>query len=209
MPVTTATVADWAAVEAHLQQHTGASAYPLTRLNDLQGEGFHHLVLDPQSRTIWWAYDNEPVGGQGWIVEQFSPKEAAEQLDNAIGPVEDRLAELADQPEDSAYAQGFADLDRDQDTMDEYAAVLRLTLGENPADARIQIQAERERIARKDALWQRTYAELVRDLAIEHRGNKSQAGRILGITDVQVGRIIRDDNDRRNKLTDALDSLQD
>jgi len=56
----------------------------------------------------------------------------------------------------------------------------------------------------QDALWQRAYANLVRDLVGNEHGGKTRAGRQLGVTDVQIGRIIREDDQRRDQLEQSV-----
>ncbi|MFF0629781.1 hypothetical protein [Streptomyces sp. NPDC004296] len=202
--IQTATVADWEAAEAHLAEHASADAYALTELTAVHDADLHHIVLDPKTRTIWWAYDNTPLDGEGWTIDQLTPKDAAEMASSQIGIIQDKLDEISTQPEDCGYAQGFGDLDNDQAALDEYAEILRLTLPEDPREARGHIQATRSQIAQQDALWQRTYANMVSDLAGTEHGGKSRAARTLGVTDVQVGRVIREEVQRRTALTEAV-----
>ncbi|MGY5127320.1 hypothetical protein [Streptomyces nigrescens] len=200
----TTTVADWEAAETHITEHTSADAYTLTELTAIHDADLHHIVLDPKTRTIWWAYDNTPIGGEGWTVDQLTPQEAADMAGDQIGLIQDKLDEISGQPEDCGYARGFGDLDSDQAALDEYTEILRLALPEDPREARSHIQATRDRIAQQDALWQRTYANMVSDLAGTEHGGKTRAARALGVTDMQVGRIIREDAQRRDKLAEAV-----
>jgi hypothetical protein len=99
------------------------------------------------------------------------------------------------------YAEGFGDLDSDQAAMDENSEILLLSLNaEDPTAAAAQIKRHREVLRREDARWQRTYAHLVRDLAGDERGGKTRAARALKVSDMQVGRIIRQDDERREQL---------
>lgn len=200
-----ATVAEWEDAQDVINSHVSSSAYPLSELTArLDGE-LHHLVIDPSTRTVWWAWDGSPLGEEGWKVEQLSPRAAAEMLSPYVDLVQDKLDEV--ESIESAYAQGLgATVGQDQDALDEYAEVLRLDVAEDPATARGQIQARRDNLARQDALWQRCYANLVRDLAGTERGGKTRAAAVLGITDVQVGRIIADDDKRRRTTADAAET---
>ncbi|MER7584319.1 hypothetical protein [Kitasatospora sp. NPDC097691] len=63
--------------------------------------------------------------------------------------IQDRQDDLTE------YAEGHADLDRDQEALDEYAAVLLLALPAQPAAAAARIKRQRRLIARQDALRQR------------------------------------------------------
>lgn len=128
----TTTVADWEAAETHIAEHTSADAYTLTELTAIHDADLHHIVLDPKTRTIWWAYDNGPLDGEGWTIDQLTPKDAVEMASNQIGIIQDKIDEISAQPEDCGYAQGFGDLDSDQAALDEYAEILRLTLPEDP-----------------------------------------------------------------------------
>ncbi|MFJ5952564.1 hypothetical protein [Streptomyces noursei] len=161
----------------------------------------HHLVLD--SRTIWWAWDNTPLNEKGWTLEHLTPAAAAERLSDEV----DRIQDRQDAPEQ--YAGDTTALDRDQEALDEYAAVLRLTLPTEPDHAAAHIRHRRRLVARQDALWQRTYAELVRNLAGAEWGGNTRAARALGVTDVQIGRIIKDDDKRRAALSDAVNPMHD
>jgi hypothetical protein len=199
-PLTTATVTDWKAAETYLDEHTSDAAYRLTALTALNDADLHEIILDPETRTIWWAYDNSPLDGEGWTIEQLTPKDAAAMAEGPVDTVQDRM----DNPEAhiEAYLHGD-DPDSDQDVLDEFASILLLGLPEDPATARVHISRQREIIAREDALWQRADANLVRDLTGE-RGGKTAAARVLGISDVQVGRIIRSDDQRRENLATAV-----
>lgn len=201
---TSTIVADWDAAEAHISERTSTNAYVLAELTAINDADLHHIVLDPKARTIWWAYDNAPLDGEGWTVDQLTPQEAAEMASDQIGVIQDKLDEISSQPEDCGYARGFGGLDSDQAALDEYAEILRLTLPEDPREARGRIQAARDQLAQQDALWQRTYANMVSDLAGTEHGGKTRAARVLGITDMQVGRIIREDAQRRNRLAQAV-----
>nr|WSX25637.1 hypothetical protein OG690_38500 [Streptomyces tubercidicus] len=202
--VNTTTVADWEAAETHIAEHSSADAYTLAELTAIHDADLHHIVLDPQTRTIWWAYDNTPIDGEGWTIDQLTPKDAAEMASNQIGIIQDKIDEIGGQSEDCGYARGFGDLDSDQAALDEYAEILRLTLPEDPREARSHIQFTRNQIAQQDALWQRTYANMVSGLAGTEHGGKTRAARALGVTDMQVGRIIREDAQRRDKLAEAV-----
>ncbi|MFI7104116.1 hypothetical protein ACIBK8_32825 [Streptomyces sp. NPDC050161] len=199
----TTTHPDWEAVEVHLARHIGPNASPLPELTALLDEDLHHLVLDPDSRTIWWAWDNTPLNEEGWTVEHLTPEAAAEQLSDEI----DRIQDRQDAPEQ--YDGDTSALDRDQEALDEYAAILRLTLPAEPDRAAAHIKHRRRLVARQDALWQRTYAELVRDQAGTEWGGNTRAARALGVTDVQIGRIIKDDDKRRAALADAVNATRD
>lgn len=201
-PLSTIALADWDATQAHITQNTSAASYVLPELTALLGADLHHLVLDPESRTIWWAYDNTPLDGDGWTIEQLTPEAVTEQLADQIDMIQDRMDEAADP--DSAYANGFYDLNRDQAAFDEYAEIMRLALPADPAEMATRIRRKREVLARQDALWQRAYANMVRDLAGTERGGKTRAARPLGVTEMQVGRIIREEEQRRAKLADAV-----
>jgi hypothetical protein len=159
-PITSATVADWEAAEAYLATQTSHRARNLDALTVLMGDEFHHLVLDPQTSTIWWAWDREPnapTDEAGWSVDQLTATAAAEMLDGYVDLIEDRFAD----PEQYRYGN---DLDNDQDAMDEYTDILLLTLPDAPTDAAARIRRKRELIARADARWQRAEAALAREL---------------------------------------------
>ncbi|MGP3992035.1 hypothetical protein [Streptomyces sp. 3N207] len=154
-------------------------------------------VYDPESRTVWWAWDGEPCGMEGWTIEHLTPAAAADMLDTYVDLIEDRR-------EDPSLYMRPGEADDDMDALDEYAAVLRLTLPEDPADAARAIRHERRRLARLDARWGWTHAELVRDLVGTERGGKARAARQLGRSEVQIGRIIREDDQRRTAWADAV-----
>ncbi|MFE3502959.1 hypothetical protein [Kitasatospora sp. NPDC059160] len=197
-PLSETVADDWDTVRAHLAENTSATAYDLTELTALLDTELHHLVLDPQTRTIWWAYDNSPLDGEGWTVQQLAPSDAAAQLSDVVDLIQDRQDDL------TQYADHHSYLDRDQEALDEYAAVLLLALPVEPAEAAVKIRWRRRQIAREDALQQRAYAQLVAELAGTEHGGKTRAGRVLGVTDVQIGRIIREDQQRRTALADAV-----
>lgn len=197
-PLTTLTVSDWPAVQSHIEEHASATAQPLPALTTALDDELHHLVLDPETRTIWWAWDNSPLSEEGWTVEQLSPDAAAAQLGDQV----DLIQDYQDNPQ--WYAEGNDTHRRDQDALDEYTEILRLSLPDDPAEAAAHIKRKRHLIARQDSLWQRTYAEMVRNLAGGGRGGKARAARALGISDMQVGRIIREDDTRRAELDDAV-----
>lgn len=196
--IATATAADWEGVQSYLAEHTSSSAYALTELTALHDDALHHIVLAPETRTIWWAYDNSALDGDGWTIEQLTPSDAAAQASNLIDLVQDRM----DNPD--WYAEGHGDLDADQEALDEYTEILRLDLPQEPDRASSDIKTKRRVIARQDALWQRAYANMVRDLAGTERGGKARAARQLGVTDVQIGRIIREDDQRREQVAEAV-----
>lgn len=202
-PLATITVADWRDVEAYLAEHASSNTYTLTALTALHDDNLHHIVLDPDTRTIWWAYDNSALDGEGWTVEQLTPATAAAQASNQIDLAQDRM----DNPD--WYADGFGDLDADQEALDEYTEILRLTLPQEPDRASADIKAKRRVIVRQDALWQRAYANMVRDLVGTERGGKARAARQIGVTDVQIGRIIREDDQRREQTTEAVREVRD
>lgn len=206
-PLHTATVADLEAAEEYIGNHTSAAAYRLTALTRHHDEDLHEIVLDPDSRTIWWAYRTEP-GNQDdstWTVDQLTPQQAAAQAQPHIGLAQDRMAD----PASYATAGGVNDLDDDQDLLDEFTQLLRLGLPADPREAAARIKAEREALAAQDALWQRTYAGMVRELTGGQWGGKTKAAKALGISDVQVGRIVTDDDRRRNTLTEQVRELRD
>ncbi|OIV39350.1 hypothetical protein BIV57_00445 [Mangrovactinospora gilvigrisea] len=197
-PVTTTSVADRDEAEAYLAEHAGDGAEPLTALAAQMDDDLHLLLLAPATRTVWYAWDGEPVDVAGWTIEQLTPKGAAELLDRYIDMVEDRF-------ENPEWYDGDHDRsENDQDVMDEYTAILRLGLPADPAAAAAQIKRERELVTRLDARWQRTYANLMREVAGPARGGNVKAAAILGITEVQVGRIITKDVRRREALDEAV-----
>ncbi|WP_030888241.1 hypothetical protein [Streptomyces sp. NRRL S-1868] len=194
----TTTVDTWGDAEATLAGHTSTEAYTLTELTALVGSDLHKIVLDPTTRTVWWASDQSPHDGEGWLIKQLSLEQAADLLGGEIDLLQDRL----DDPEEhypgrDAARSGLWDPDSDQKALDEYTAILRLQVSSDPRAARAEIKRRRLTIARQDALWRRTDADLVRDLAGTKRGGLTRASEQLDITDVQVGRIIRDDDKRR------------
>jgi hypothetical protein len=196
-PLASATLPDWESAQAHIAVHTHPEAYTLTALTGLLDEQLHHVVLDPDSRTIWWAWDNTALDGAGWTVEQLAPQAAATQLSNYVDVVQDR--------QDDLYQNaGGADPDADQEALDEYTRILLLDVPADAREAAVRIRRRRQLIARQDALWQRAYANLVRSVAGTEHGGKRKAARPLGVTDVQVGRIIREDDERRAALTRAV-----
>ncbi|MFE7590118.1 MULTISPECIES: hypothetical protein [unclassified Kitasatospora] len=75
--------------------------------------------------------------------------------------------------------------------------------------AAAQIKRQRRSLARQDALQQRAYARLVTELAGPERGGKTRAGKALGVTDVQIGRIIREDQERRALLASKVSNARD
>ena len=197
-PIATVTVEDWEAAQAHIAEHTSDSAYVLTALTALNDSDLHHIALDPDTRTVWWAYDNSVSDEDGWTILHLSPEGAAEMASDQPHLIQDRM----DNPE--WYAEGNGDLDTDQEALDEYTAILRLSLPVEPDRAASGIKAKRRAISMQDALWQRAYANLVRDLVGNEHGGKTRAGRQLGVTDVQIGRIIREDDQRRDQLEQSV-----
>ncbi len=197
-PLTETTADDWDDALDRITRSAGPGARELPELTRLLDSDLHHLVLAPATRTIWWAYDGNPDGERDLTVQQLTPAVAAEQLADIIETIQDRQADLI------AYTEGTADPDQDQDALDEYTEILLLTLPENPAAAAAAIKDCRRRIARQDALQQRAYARLVGDLAGAERGGKTRAAGILGLTDVQVGRLIREDQERRAALSEKI-----
>lgn len=190
----TLTVEDWDAAETYLDEHTSPSTYRLVELTANHDSDLHEIRLDPETRTVWWAYHNSPLGGEGWTIEQLSPKEAAERVEPIVDLIQDRM----DDPEGYTRTD---QADDDQDALDEYAAILRLGLPEEPRAARAEISRQRALLARTDTLWQRTDADLVRDVVNSQRnGNKRAAGEILGVSDMQVGRLISADDRRREEF---------
>ncbi|MGW7317929.1 hypothetical protein [Streptomyces sp. NPDC054865] len=183
---------------AHIAANVGPSGHDLPELTTLLDADLHHLVLDPETRTVWWASETQPGSSGDWTVDQLEPAAAAQMLSNHVDTIQDRQDDLTE------YVDRQADPDTDQRALDEYAAILLLTLPVEPAAAAAKIKHRRRLIARQDALEQRAYALLVADLTGTERGGKTRAGRVLGITDVQVGRIIREDGQRRDALTAAV-----
>ncbi|MDW6058175.1 hypothetical protein SAZ11_08750 [Streptomyces sp. FXJ1.4098] len=206
-PLSSTTVADHAAAVAHIAEHVSGASRVLTETTAVLDSSMHQLVIDPETRTVWWAYDNAPLDTDGWTVEQLTSEAATEQLSDHIELIQDRMADAA-RP-DSAYAMDFADLDRDQDVLDEYTEIMRLALPAEPQQMAQRIRRQRELLTRQDALWQRAYANLVRELVGPDRGGKSRAAGPLGVTDVQVGRIIREDDQRRAALAATVHEASD
>ncbi|MFF1298123.1 MULTISPECIES: hypothetical protein [unclassified Streptomyces] len=197
-PIATMTVEDWEAAQAHLAEHASDSAYVLTALTALNDSDLHHIVLDPDTRTVWWAYDNSVSDEDGWTILHLPPEAAAQMASDQPHLIQDRM----DNPE--WYAEGNGDLGTDQEALDEYTAILRLSLPVEPDRAASGIKAKRRALSMQDALWQRAYANLVRDLVGNEHGGKTRASRQLGVTDVQIGRIIREDDQRRDQLEQSV-----
>lgn len=196
----TYTASTWSEVEDLLRENAGAGSYRLPALTALHDEELHEIVLDPAHRMVWWAWDNTPLGESGWTVECLDPQEAARMASDQIELVQDR------QKDPASYAEGTGDPDVDQDALDEYAEILRLGLPVAPREATGQIKRHRELVQRQDELWQRTYAALVREAsgtelggATPH-GGATRAAAALGITSVQVARLIAADDERRRRL---------
>jgi len=195
-PLSTVTVADWPAAETYLAEHTSPSAYRLGALTAQMGADSHDLILDPETRTVWWAWDGEPLDQDGWTVEHLTPAAAIDMLDTYADLIEDRR-------EDPSLYTRPDEAEDDMTAMDEYAAVLRLTLPQDPAEAARAIRHERRRLARLDARWSWTYAALVRDLTGTERGGKARAARQLGRSEMQIGRTLREDDQRRTAWSQA------
>jgi hypothetical protein len=157
-------------------------------------------VLDPQTRTIWWAWDREPnapTDEAGWSVDQLTATAAAEMLDAYVDLIEDRFAD----PEQYRYGN---DLDNDQDAMDEYTDILLLTLPDAPTDAAVRIRRKRELIARADARWQRAEAALARELTDTGREGTRHASQAVGMPPTLVATLILEDDQRRADLPAAV-----
>jgi hypothetical protein len=188
--MTTTPVTDWSAAEAHLATHTGTNAHTLPALTALLGTDLHHLVLDPDTRTIWWAWDKAAVDmGEGWAIDQLDAEAAAENFSDTIDTIHDRLA-------DHDLYNSYDAFELDQDALDEYTEILRLTLPADAAEARSAIKRRRDLLARQDQLLQRADANLVRDLVGTEHGGAARAARALNITQTQTSRLITED-DRR------------
>ncbi|MFD4830105.1 hypothetical protein ACFWPV_09660 [Streptomyces uncialis] len=200
-PLRTATVDSWEDARAHLAEHV-PNGRALTALTGLHGDDFHEIVLDPDTRTIWWAYDNGPLDGEGWSVEQLTPQGAADRCDDIIGIVQDRITD----PE--YYAEGFGDLDRDQETLDDYTGIVRLTLPADPRLAADAIRANRAALQALDTQWQRASVTLYRETVDRQDGNRLAAGRTLGVSDSQVRRVIAADDERRANLAARVRELR-
>lgn len=201
-PFHTATVDSWEDVQTYLAEHASASTYTLTALTARHDADLHHIAIDPETRTVWWAFDNGLDDEPGWTIHHHSPASAAETASDEIDSIQDRM----DNPE--WYAEGSGDLETDQEALDEYAAILLLGLPEEPDRASANIKAKRRAIIRQDALYQRAYVELVRGLAGTERGGKTRAARALKISDMQVGRIIRQDDERREQLAAEVQEIR-
>ncbi|TGG78497.1 hypothetical protein [Streptomyces albus] len=104
---------------------------------------------------MWWAWGGEPPDKDGWTVEHLTPAVATDMLETYLNLVEDRR-------EDPSLYTRPDEAEDDMNAMDEYAAVLRLTLLADPAEAARALRAERRSLARLDARWSWTYAALVR-----------------------------------------------
>jgi len=201
-PLATATVDSWEDAEAYIKEHASSRTYTLTALTARHDADLHHIAIDPETRTVWWAWDNAPADEAGWTVQQLTPADAATMASDEIDCVQDRM----DNPD--WYAEGQGDLDADQEAMDEYAAILLLQLPQEPDRASSEIKVRRRAITRQDALWQRAYAELVRGLVGNERGGKVRAARALRVSDMQVGRVIRQDDERREELAAQVEELR-
>jgi len=90
-PIATVTVEDWEAVQAHIAEHASDSAYVLTALTALNDSDLHHIVLDPDTRTVWWAYDNSVSDEDGWTILHLSPEGAAEMASDQPHLIQDRM----------------------------------------------------------------------------------------------------------------------
>lgn len=203
-PLATATADTWEDAEAHIKAHTSSKAWTLSELTDRMGEEYHHLVLDPESRTVWYAWTlADELTDEPWTIEQLTPQAAADLVDPFVDMIEDSL----NSPEQ--YADGIGDLDSDQDAMDENTEILLLGLiAGDPTAAVAQIRRQREILRREDARWQRTYAQLVRNLAGNERGGNTRAAEALKISSMQVGRIIREDDERREQVAQAVEIVR-
>ncbi|OKH91520.1 hypothetical protein [Streptomyces uncialis] len=200
-PLRTATVDSWEDARAHLAEYA-PHARTLTALTALHGDELHEIVLDPDTRTVWWAYDNGPLDGEGWTVDQLTPQAAADLCDDVIGIVQDRITD----PE--YYAGGLGDLDRDQETLDDYTDIVRLTLPADPRLAAAAISGRRAALQALDTQWQRTNAALYRETVEGRGGNRLAAGRVLKLSDSQVRRVIAADDERRADLAARVQELR-
>lgn len=203
-PLNASTADTWEDAEAHIKAHASSKAWTLSELTARMGEEYHHLVLDPETRTVWYAWTlADELTDAPWTLEQLTPQAAADLVDPYVDMIEDSL----NNPEQ--YADGIGDLDSDQDAMDENTHILLLGLNaEDPIAAAAQIKRQREILRREDARWQRTYAQLVRNLAGTERGGNTRAARALKVSDMQVGRIIRQDDERREQLAAEVQEIR-
>lgn len=193
----TITVDNWDDAKAHLDAHTSDNADTLPALAAALEEDLHHLVLDPDTRTLWWAYDNQAMDGDDWTIEQYTAEAGAEALGEIVGVIQDCLAD----PEAYNSQDTF---ENHQAALDEYTEILRLALPTDPAAARATIKRRRALIARQDQLLQRADANLVRDLVGTEHGGAARAARALHITQTQASRLIAEDDRRRTALSTAV-----
>jgi hypothetical protein len=128
----TTTFAAYAEAEQHITQHSGDGTYRLPELTAAHGEDEHEIRLDPTNRVIWWAYDSAPIGGDGWTVQRLNPAAAARDADAQADLAEDRI-------EADDYEHESTTFEQDQDLLDEYAAILALSVAAEPQAAREDI----------------------------------------------------------------------
>jgi hypothetical protein len=132
---------DAQAAATYIDDQTSDDAYVLAALTTQHDASLHHIVLDPASRTVWWAYNNQPLERHGWTVDHLSPETAAKRASERLETILDRQ----DHPE--RYAAGHGDLNQGQAALDDYAAVLRLLVSADPAAAAEAIRARRAQLA--------------------------------------------------------------
>jgi len=177
-----------------VKSRASEAVYVLEKLTAFLGADLHHVVLDPTYRNIWYASDNTIWEDSGWTVEKLTPDDAGAWFGMYIEVILERM----DDP--TIYAGSEFSAVDDLAAFDEYTQILRLQLSADPQDAVVGIKERQRLLARQATTWARTYTNMLRDLAGPDHGGKAKAAKIIGLTEVQVGRKLREDDERRRAL---------
>ncbi|WP_329028152.1 hypothetical protein [Streptomyces sp. NBC_00690] len=217
--LSTATLGSMEDAETYIQRKASDRAYTLLHLSTALGAMTDTIVLDPETRTIWWAYHD--TVDDHCTVEHLTPVAAAARASESAHWLLDRMDHItgADfgyrrhlrlyDPEVPEYLTYYADLEGDQKALDEYADILLLTVPSDPFSrhgdlraARAEIRRHRRRTARQEGLWLRAEARLVGKLV--QRGDASSAVAALGIGTAEIEAILTEDAVQRGTVREAL-----
>lgn len=180
------------AVKEHLAVHAPCGR-ALIRLTAEMGPQLHHVVVDRAAGTVWSCRKDPDSGGE-WVVEGISPQQAADFYGPYVDAVQGQI-DASGQADDPGWTSDT--FEAKQGVVDDFVEILLMGLPSAPREAADAIQLLQAGLRREVSLWSRTYAAMVRELVGDARGGKAAAARELGVSEVQIGRILREDAARR------------
>lgn len=171
---------------AYIAEQADDSAHHLSALAGDSFESPQEVVADPANHIVWHAQGTLNAA-DGWAVTPLKFPEAIARFRNMATGAE-RIWDSVDADASSIrYAEAI---------LDDYRKLVQMALPSHPREAARYIKSQQEAARNDQVRWARAYASVVRDLVGTERGGKAHAARELGISEVQVGRILAEDDAR-------------